>query len=361
MTAATLANAGTITIGILGSGQLGRMLAIAAAQLGIKTHIYAPDAADSPAAQVATYSTTAEYDDHAALRVFAGGVDVVTTEFENVPAETMSVISEFCPASPGQAALKTAQHRIKEKSLADELGIATPRFWHVRHADDLAKAMAELQGPGILKTCRLGYDGKGQIRISPQDDANTTMSALGSDDAILEEMVEFDCEISCLIARDRAGKIQHFPPTQNRHEAGILAQSVAPAPILPLLADNAMQATATLAESLNLFGVLAVEFFIARDGRLLFNEMAPRPHNSFHWTIEGSETSQFTQLARTLAGLGFGGTKSYGRWLMDNLLGQHMDQVPDLLATSGVHLHLYGKPQARDGRKMGHATRQITI
>ena len=349
----------TPIIGILGSGQLGRMLAIAAAQLGLKTHIYAPDAAGSPAAEVASFHTTASYDDDAALRVFAGGVDVVTSEFENVPARTMDIISEFCPASPGHAPLHTAQHRIREKTLATELGISTPRFWHIRNAADLTAAMDELQAPAILKTCQLGYDGKGQIRMSPQDDTDAAIATLNSDDAILEEMIEFDCEISCLIARDRDGQHHHFPVSQNRHEAGILAQSVAPAPVLPLLADAAIEATAALAGSLNLFGILAVEFFISRDGRLLFNEMAPRPHNSFHWTIEGCATSQFTQLARTLAGRPFGATHTYGRWQMDNLLGQHMPQVPDLLATPGVHLHLYGKPQARTGRKMGHATRRI--
>lgn len=349
----------TPTIGILGSGQLGRMLALAAAQLGMKSHVYAPDAAGSPAAEVASFHTTAAYDDEAALRVFAGGVDAVTSEFENVPAGTMEIISEFCPASPGHAALHTAQHRIREKTLAAELGIGTPRFWHIRNAADLSAAMAELQAPAILKTCQLGYDGKGQVRIVPQDNAETVIATLGSDDAILEEMIEFDCEVSCLIARDRDGRHHHFPVSQNRHDAGILAQSIAPAPILPLLADAANEATAALADSLNLFGVLAVEFFISRDGRLLFNEMAPRPHNSFHWTIEGCATSQFTQLARTLVGQPFGTTHTYGRWQMDNLLGQHMAQIPDLLDTPGVHLHLYGKPEARTGRKIGHATRRI--
>ena len=347
------------TIGILGSGQLGRMLAIAAAQLGLATHVYAPDADGSPAGQVATTRTTASYDDVGALRRFANSVDAVTSEFENVPAATMEVIGAICMASPGAAALQAAQHRIAEKTLATGLGIPTPRFWQVRNLDDLSLAMEALGGEAILKTCRMGYDGKGQIRLSPGDDLAAALASIDSDDTILEELIGFDGEISALLARDAEGAICHFPTAQNRHRNGILARSVAPAPIIPAVAEAAQTATTALAEAVNLVGLLAVEFFIATDGRLLFNEMAPRPHNSFHWTIEGSATSQFTQLARVLAGLGFGDTTAYGRWQMDNLLGQDMDRVPELLAQAGTHLHLYGKPEARQDRKMGHVTSRL--
>jgi 5-(carboxyamino)imidazole ribonucleotide synthase len=348
------------TIGILGSGQLGRMLAIAAAQLGLKTHIFAPDAIGSPAAAVADMATTASYDDRTALQKFAKSVDVVTSEFENVPAATMDVISVLCPTSPGRSALEAAQHRVTEKTLAAKLGIATPRFWKVRSADDLSAALDDLNGAGILKTCRFGYDGKGQYRISTGESPVEIFAEFASDDAILEEHISFDREISCLLARDARGAIAHFPISQNKHENGILSQTIAPAPLDDKIADTAQIAAAALADELDLFGVLAVEFFVTKDGTLLFNEMAPRPHNSFHWTIEGATTSQFTQLARCLAGMGFGNTDAYGSWQMDNLLGQHMPQIPQILETPGVHLHLYGKPEARVGRKMGHTNRQIS-
>ncbi len=352
-------NPGATRIGILGSGQLGRMLAIAAAQLGLQTHVFAPDADTSPAGQVATHTTTAAYDDVAALRRFAASVDAVTSEFENVPAATMEVIGATCLASPGAAALRAAQHRIAEKTLAAGLGIPTPRYWQVRNREDLTVAMDALAGPAILKTCQLGYDGKGQRRLMPGDDAATALAELDSDDAILEEMIAFDGEISTLLARESGGAICHFPVTQNRHQNGILATSVAPAPIVPALATAAQTAAAALADAIDLVGLLAVEFFVGTDGRLLFNEMAPRPHNSFHWTIEGCATSQFTQLARVLAGMGFGATTSYGRWQMENLLGQDMERVPSLLASDGAHLHLYGKPEARTDRKMGHVTSRL--
>jgi 5-(carboxyamino)imidazole ribonucleotide synthase len=349
----------TACIGILGGGQLGRMLAIAAAQLGLQTHVFAPDAATSPAGQVATLATTADYDDVTALRHFAASVDAVTSEFENVPAATMEVIGASCLASPGAAALRAAQHRIAEKSLAAELGIATPRFWHIRNDEDLASAMQMLDGPAILKTCRLGYDGKGQRRITPGDDLAAAFTELASDDVILEEMIAFDSEISALLARDANGAMCHFPVTLNNHRNGILATSVAPAPVSASLTEAAQTAAAALAGAVDLVGLLAVEFFVDADGGLLFNEMAPRPHNSFHWTIEGCATSQFTQLARVLAGMGFGATTSYGSWQMENLLGQDMARVPSLLASAGAHLHLYGKPEARTDRKMGHVTSRL--
>jgi len=346
-------------IGILGGGQLGRMLAIAAAQLGLQTHVFAPDADTSPAGQVATLTTKASYHDDAALRRFAASVDAVTSEFENVPATTMEVIGATCLASPGAAALRAAQHRITEKTLAAELGIPTPRYWQIRTDEDLTVAMEKLNGRAILKTCQLGYDGKGQRRLQPGDDLAAARAELGSDDAILEEMIAFDGEVSALLARNANGAICHFPVTQNRHENGILATSVAPAPIVPTLATAAQTAAAALANAVDLVGLLAVEFFVDSEGQLLFNEMAPRPHNSFHWTIEGCATSQFTQLARVLAGMGFGATSGYGRWQMENILGQDMDRVPMLLETDGAHLHLYGKPEARTDRKMGHVTRRL--
>ena len=219
--------------------------------------------------------------------------------------------------------------------------------------------MAELDAPGILKTCELGYDGKGQARIAPGDDLEAAFASLASDDVILEEMINFEAEVSFLVARDAAGRISHFPASLNTHKIGILAQSIAPAPIEEAVIKLGQTAVEKLADAVDLFGVLALESFVTSDGALLFNEIAPRPHNSFHWSIEGCATSQFTQLARLLVDMDFGATNAYGKWQMDNLLGEDMAAVPDLIATPGVHMHLYGKAAAKQGRKMGHTNRQI--
>lgn len=346
-------------IGILGDGQLGRMLAIAAAQLGLRTHVYTPNAGNSPAGDIAYRTTTAAYDDIAALATFAADVDVITSEFENVPATVMDVLADICPVSPGRNALYTAQHRIREKTLANELGIATPKFWSITNAGDLKAAMRDHRMPGILKTCKLGYDGKGQARIKPNDDMDAAFDRLGTDEAVLEEMVDFAAEVSFLVARNIAGDISHFPASLNRHRNGILAQSAAPAPLQKEVIDEGMNAVKKMAEALELFGLLVLEAFVTLDGKLLLNEIAPRPHNSFHWTIEGCATSQFSQLARLLAGMPFGATHTYGNWQMDNLLGEDMWKLPDLLTSDSVHVHLYGKADARTGRKMGHTNRLI--
>jgi 5-(carboxyamino)imidazole ribonucleotide synthase len=355
----TETNPASVTIGILGSGQLGRMLAIAAAQLGLRTHVFAPDAGNSPAGDVAHRATTASYDDTAALAIFAADVDVITSEFENVPATVMDLLANICPVSPGHTALHTAQHRIREKSLARELGIATPQFWPIASASDLKAAMRGHGLPGIMKNCTLGYDGKGQVKVKPGDDMDAAFDSLGKDDAILEEMVNFDAEASFLVARNATGEISHFPASLNHHRNGILAQSAAPAPLHDDIIAEGMNAVEKMAEALELFGLLALEAFVTVDGKLLFNEIAPRPHNSFHWTIEGCATSQFAQLARLLAGMPFGATHIYGNWQMDNLLGEDMWRLPELFASAGTHVHLYGKADAKTGRKMGHTNRLI--
>ncbi len=347
------------TIGILGSGQLGRMLVIAASQLGLRTHVYAPDANNSPAGDIAHDRTEAAYDDLAALAGFASAIDAVTSEFENVPASTMATLAKTCLASPGEAALHTAQHRIREKTLARDLGIDTPRFWSVTDTASLAAAMADLNADAILKTCQLGYDGKGQVRISPGDDLDAAFAALGTADAILEEMVPFRAEASFLIARTADGTTSSFPASLNSHKDGILATSIGPADLPQSVVAAGQAAVKQLAEALDLVGLLALETFITADDRLLFNEIAPRPHNSFHWTIEGCASSQFTQLIRAVAGLPLGSTACYGRWQMDNLLGEDMPRLAALSAAPGLHLHLYGKQDAKTGRKMGHTNRQI--
>jgi 5-(carboxyamino)imidazole ribonucleotide synthase len=347
------------TIGILGSGQLGRMLVIAAAQLGIKTHIFAPDANCSPAGEIATATTTANYDDHIALDQFAASINVVTSEFENVPSETMEHLAKLCPVSPGTKALRIAQHRVREKQFAKQHGILTPDFWHITDAASLRQAMAELQGRGVLKTCQLGYDGKGQIWIDPNDDLDASFATLCSNDAILEAAVDFVAEASFLVARTADNRIAHFPASLNTHKDGILTRSVAPAAIGENLVTYGQEAVQRLAEALELIGVLALETFVTTDGKLLFNEIAPRPHNSFHWTLEGCATSQFTQLARCLTGMALGSTHNYGQWQMDNLLGEDMPGLLKLANVPGLHLHVYGKSSAKTGRKMGHTNRLI--
>ena len=347
------------TIGILGSGQLGRMLVLAAAQLGVKTHIFAPDANCSPAGEIATATTTAAYDDYPALDQFATSIDVVTSEFENVPSETMAYLEKLRPVSPGTMALHIAQHRIREKNFAKQHGILTPDFWHINDATSLRKAMAELQGRGVLKTCQLGYDGRGQIWIDPSDDLDASFAALGSNDAILEAAVDFVAEASFLVARTADNRIAHFPASQNTHKNGILNRSVAPAAIDKNLVASGQEAVQRLARAMELVGVLALETFVTTEGKLLFNEIAPRPHNSFHWTIEGCATSQFTQLARCLTGMPLGSTQNYGQWQMENLFGEDMPSLVDLANEHGLHLHLYGKSSAKTGRKMGHTNRLI--
>ncbi len=347
-------------IGILGGGQLGKMTALAAAELGYRAHIFAPEG-DAPACDVAAASTRADYLDQDALIQFAAAVDTVTSEFENVPADVMKILSQHVPVSPGQDALEVAQHRIREKTLARTLGINTPEFAAITKPDDMAAAIEHMPNGAILKTCRLGYDGKGQARIPAGDDGISAFNDLGSDDCILEEMVNFTAEASFLVARGHDGAISTFPASINHHENGILATSNAPAdPAIltpPLLAEG-QDAVVALAEKLDLMGVLAVEMFTTPNG-LMFNEMAPRPHNSFHWTIEGTKTSQFAQLVRAIAGLPLGATDAMGQWQMDNILGQHMDRLEAALGDDGVFVHRYGKSAAKHDRKMAHLTRKI--
>lgn len=348
------------TIGILGGGQLGRMTVNAAAVLGYKCHVFAP-AGDAPATDIAAASTRADYDDETALRAFADAVDVVTSEFENVPAAAMALIAETTPVSPGIAALKAAQHRITEKSMARDLGIATPLFAAVASAADIAEPLTSMPSGAILKTCRLGYDGKGQARINAAAEAEAAFTSLDSDDCILEERIDFIAEASFLIARSADGRIASFPASINSHENGILALSEAPADPGILSArhlKDGQDAVAAIAEHLQLVGVLAMETFITENG-LVFNEIAPRPHNSFHWTIEGVKTSQFSQLVRAITGLPLGSTEPMGRWQMQNILGEHMAMLDAALAEPGAFIHRYGKAEARTGRKMAHITRKL--
>ncbi|WP_136162805.1 5-(carboxyamino)imidazole ribonucleotide synthase [Sphingomonas flavalba] len=345
------------TIGILGGGQLGRMLAMAAADLGYRSHIYAPEAS-GPAGDVSARWTQGAWDDEDALVAFARTVDVVTYEFENVPVGAVTAIAPHCPVRPGAQALEVAQDRLAEKRFARDHDALTAPFAPVDSRAALDEALVAIGAPAILKTRRFGYDGKGQARLASAGDAAAAWQAIGNRPAILEGFVRFDQEFSVLVARGTDGATCSWDVPQNRHEAGILAQSTVPADgHIAEQAEAAIAIATRLAAALDYVGVLAVEFFAGPDGPV-FNEMAPRVHNSGHWTIEGAITSQFENHIRAVCGLPLGSTALAARRVeMRNLLGDEAADWPALLADPALHLHLYGKGAARPGRKMGHTTR----
>jgi 5-(carboxyamino)imidazole ribonucleotide synthase len=347
------------TIGILGGGQLGRMLALAAAPLGYKVHIFAPEA-ELVAADVSAEVTRAAYGDLAALAAFAKAVDVITYEFENVPSATVAFLEGLRPVHPGHQALDVAQDRASEKRFVEGLGGRTAPWRAVDSEADLAAALAELGTPAILKTRRFGYDGKGQARITTRDDANVAFHDLGGAGLILEGLVRFASEFSILVARGADGREVHYPPCLNRHEGGILARTLVPAQGLdPAHVVAATELVVRIADSLDYVGVLACEFFATSEGPV-FNEMAPRVHNSGHWTIEGAQTSQFAQHVRAVCGLPLGPVGLVAPTVeMENLLGHSADAWCAILADPAAHLHLYGKSESAPGRKMGHVTRLL--
>ncbi len=342
------------TIGILGGGQLGRMLAVAAAQLGCKTHIFDPEP-DCPASHVAAMCTTAAYDDVAALSSFAQNVDVVTFEFENIPFAAAMQVASLTALHPRAAILEVAQDRLLEKSFAQDLKIATPTFAAVSTAAELKAALKQMDGSSLLKTRRMGYDGKGQLRLASARVTPKATAMIEEGPCILEAMIEFDCEISIIAVCSLEGEIAFYPPVQNHHENGMLATSKVPAKISKKAARCALNATQKIAEALDYVGVFAVEFFVLGDD-IIFNEIAPRVHNSGHWTIEGAITSQFENHIRSICGWPIGNTSAVGSIEMNNLVG--MDILhQDALMTTGLHVHNYGKAEIKMGRKMGHVTR----
>jgi len=343
-------------IGILGGGQLGRMIAMAAARLGYRCHIYCPEA-ESPAAQVSAFTTVAHYDDVAALIRFADSVDVATFEFENIPVGAVRAVASLRPVRPGAKALETSQDRIAEKRFFEREGIATAPWRPVLDFPALGPALTQIGTPALLKTTRQGYDGKGQARLLSENDAMTAWRAAGSKPCILEGLVDFEREISAIVARGLDGENDCYDVVENVHLGGILHTTTAPAPITPALAEQAKAMARRAAESLELVGLLALEMFVARDGRLLANEMAPRPHNSGHWTIDAAATSQFEQLVRAVCGLPLGDPARTAGAVMTNLIGDEVAQWPELVKEPGARVHLYGKSEARPGRKMGHVTR----
>ena len=344
------------TIGILGGGQLGRMIAIAAARLGYRCHVFEP-APDSPAAQVCARSTVADYDDRAALDAFAAAVDVVTLEFENVPEEPVRYLAERVPVRPGPQVLAVAQDRLIEKRFLNDIDVPTTPFAEVIDPASLEAAVARIGRPAVLKSARGGYDGKGQVAIRPETDLVQAWREMGSDRGILEGWVDFAMEISVIVAHGLHGDTAAYAPVENRHVDHILDTTIAPAAIAPGVAAQARSLASRTAEKLDVTGLLAVEMFVTWKGELLVNEIAPRPHNSGHWTIDGCAISQFQQLVRAICGLPLGSTERHSDAEMKNLIGDAVETWPAILAEPGARLHLYGKTETRPGRKMGHVTR----
>ncbi|WP_041794443.1 5-(carboxyamino)imidazole ribonucleotide synthase [Pararhodospirillum photometricum] len=340
-------------IGILGGGQLGRMTALAAARLGLRCHIYTPEA-EGPAGQVASRVTVAPYEDLDALARWADSVDVITFEFENVPAASLASLAGRRPLRPGPRALEIAQDRISEKSFFADLGIPTAPWVPVHGADDLRHGLAHLGGPALLKTARLGYDGKGQLRLDPTSDPEDAWRSLGQVPAVLEGLVSFSREVSVIVARGLDGAVACFDPTENVHRNGILHTSTVPAALSEDEAEAACRVAIRAAQALDLVGLLAVEMFLTMDGQIIANEMAPRPHNSGHWTMDACHTDQFEQLVRAVCGLPLGDPGRFRPLRMLNLIGDDVLDWVSHLARPGARLHLYGKHESRPGRKMGH-------
>jgi 5-(carboxyamino)imidazole ribonucleotide synthase len=346
-------------VGVLGSGQLGRMFAIAARRMGYRVHTYSPDT-DTPTGQVADLEVVGAYDDLEAVREFARGVRVVTFEFENVPAETAAAAAEFAPVRPGGNVLHVTQHRLREKTFLASGGFPVTPFRAVRTVENLRGAAAELGLPAILKTAGFGYDGKGQSRVSSLAEGEAALRAASGQEMVLEAFVDFEREISVVAARGMDGAFAHWGIIDNAHRNHILDLSVSPADVPPEVQREAVGIARLILEKLDVVGVLCVEFFLTRGGRLLVNELAPRPHNSGHLTFDASVTSQFEQQLRAVCGLPLGATDLLRPAAMANLLGELWEgSEPNwaaALAMPEVKLHLYGKLEPRRGRKMGHLT-----
>jgi 5-(carboxyamino)imidazole ribonucleotide synthase len=347
------------TIGVLGSGQLGRMFAMAARRMGYRVHTFSPDQ-DTPTGQVADVEVTAAYEDLDAVRQFARNVSAVTFEFENVPAETAAAAAEFAPVRPGGDVLHITQHRLREKTFLDANGLPVTPFRRVTSLSELKAAVDQLSVPAVLKTAGFGYDGKGQFTIRRADQIEDAWKAVGKSEAVLEAFIDFECELSVVAARSSSGDYVHYAVAENRHERHILDVTTAPAKVGDAVQRDAVEISRRVLEKLNVVGVLCVEFFLTKNGSLLVNELAPRPHNSGHFTFDANLTSQFEQQLRAVCGLPLGSVQQHAPAAMANLLGDLWEEgEPNWLAVTGVpnvKLHLYGKSEPRPGRKMGHLT-----
>jgi 5-(carboxyamino)imidazole ribonucleotide synthase len=346
------------TIGILGGGQLGRMTALAAARLGYRAHIFTTEP-DSPAAQVAAGATIASWDDNAAIEQFADAVDVATFEFENIPGEAVRRVAELKPVMPRPEILEITQDRLREKDFLRGNGVATTDYQEIADALALGRTLAALKGRAVLKSARMGYDGKGQLTVESGTPPDEAWRSMGASRGILESFVDFQCEVSVIVARAADGAVATYPPVENRHVNHILDTTIAPASLSPETAQEAETIARDIATRLDLVGVLAVEMFVTRDGKLLVNELAPRPHNSGHWTIDACATSQFEQLVRAICGLPLGSTERHADAVMKNLIGDEVETWRDAIADPTARLHLYGKREVFPGRKMGHVTRLV--
>ncbi|MCV2888671.1 5-(carboxyamino)imidazole ribonucleotide synthase [Ruegeria aquimaris] len=342
-------------IGILGGGQLGRMLSVAAARLGFVTHIYEPGA-NPPAGQVADRVSTASYDDAEALAQFAASVDVITYEFENIPTEALDILEAHRPIRPGREALRVSQDRLTEKSFLRDLGLMTAPFADVTDPASLEVAIGEIGTPAILKTRRFGYDGKGQARLKSPGDAAAALADMAGAPAILEGFVEFSHEVSVIAARGLDGQVACFDPGENVHRDGILHTTTVPARLSAAQRTDAVLLAARILNALDYVGVMGVELFVTPAG-LIVNEIAPRVHNSGHWTQNGCAVDQFEQHVRAVAGWPLGDGQRHADVVMENLIGADMDRVPELAIERDLALHLYGKAEAKPGRKMGHVNR----
>jgi len=347
------------TIGVLGSGQLGRMFAIAARRMGYRVHTFSPDQ-DTPTGQIADVEVVAPYDDLDAVRKFASGVSVVTFEFEDVPTETAQAAESRAPVRPSGGILHTTQQRIREKAFLTSAGLPITPYREVRSYSDLLNGLEELGYAAVLKTAAFGYDGKGQFKIDSPAHINEAWRSVQEKESVLEAFVDLQCEISVVAARSANGMFVHYASAENQHSRHILDVSIAPARIPEAVARQAVEMTRCVLEKLGVVGVLCVEFFVLRDGRLLINELAPRPHNSGHLTVDACVTSQFEQQLRAVCGLPLGSTQMHSPAAMANILGDLWSSGepawPAACAFPEVKLHLYGKLAARPGRKMGHLT-----
>jgi 5-(carboxyamino)imidazole ribonucleotide synthase len=342
-------------IGIVGGGQLGRMLSVAASRLGFRCHIFEPSATP-PAGQVAEWVTTASYDDQDALRAFAEAVDVITYEFENIPTAALDVLQEIKPIRPGREALRVSQDRLIEKAFLQELGLKTAPFADITDAASLDAALADIGAPAILKTRRFGYDGKGQARIMELSDAEAALADMAGAPAILEGFVNFTHEVSVIAARGLNGEVVCFDPGENVHKDGILRTTTVPATLTGMQRVDAGLLAGKILNALDYVGVMGVELFVTPQG-LIVNEIAPRVHNSGHWTQNGCTTDQFEQHIRAVVGWPLGDGSRYADVVMENLIGDDLDKLPDYAKAGDTAIHLYGKVDVKPGRKMGHVNR----
>ncbi|GGB88689.1 N5-carboxyaminoimidazole ribonucleotide synthase [Marivita lacus] len=340
------------TIGIIGGGQLGRMLSVAASRLGFRCHIYEPGA-NPPAGQVADQVTTAAYEDEAALRAFGGCVDIITYEFENIPTAALDLLQDLAPIHPGREALRVSQDRLTEKTFLQDLGLRTAPFADITDAASLHAALGKIGTPAILKTRRFGYDGKGQARIMSPDDAAQALDDMKGGPAILEGFIDFSHEVSVIAARSLDGAVAAFDPGENVHSDGILRTTTVPARLTASQRTDAVLLAAKIANALNYVGVMGVELFVTPNG-LIVNEIAPRVHNSGHWTQNGCTVDQFEQHIRAITGWPLGDGQRHADVVMENLIGDDVNRVPELAKRPDCALHLYGKADTKPGRKMGH-------